>query len=85
MEGGEDEGDSSETPEELHYKESSDLSSQFTPPPEPQKTPKPKAVGSNPPCFYCQSTKVSKNGKKRGKQCYKCGECGKSFTQSIDE
>ncbi|MGF1567173.1 MAG: TetR family transcriptional regulator [Nodosilinea sp.] len=30
-------------------------------------------------CSHCQSTQVCKNGHRRGKQCYRCKECGKQF------
>jgi hypothetical protein len=62
----------------------SDSATQATQPPKPEKIPKVGSVAPNPPCFYCQSIKVKKNGKKRDKQNYKCGDCGKSFTQSLE-
>jgi transposase-like protein len=31
------------------------------------------------PCPYCHSGKVVRNGHKKGKQAYKCQDCGKSF------
>jgi RNA polymerase sigma factor (sigma-70 family) len=33
-------------------------------------------------CFYCQSTDISKNGKKRGKQNYLCQKCDRQFIDS---
>ena len=30
-------------------------------------------------CAHCRSTQVSKNGYRRGKQCYLCKDCGKQF------
>jgi len=30
-------------------------------------------------CPHCQSRQLSKNGRRRGKQCYLCKECGKQF------
>ncbi len=33
-------------------------------------------------CFYCQSTHISKNGKRRGKQNYKCKKCDRQFVES---
>jgi AcrR family transcriptional regulator len=30
-------------------------------------------------CSHCQSPQLSKNGYRRGKQCYLCKECGKQF------
>ncbi len=32
-------------------------------------------------CPHCQSTQISKNGYRRGKQCYLCKGCGKQFVQ----
>jgi AcrR family transcriptional regulator len=32
-------------------------------------------------CPHCQSEKLSKNGYRRGKQCYLCKECGKQFVE----
>ena len=31
-------------------------------------------------CKRCGSNKISKNGKRKKKQCYLCGECGHQFT-----
>ena len=31
-------------------------------------------------CRYCRSANLSKNGYRRGKQCYLCKDCGKQFT-----
>lgn len=33
-------------------------------------------------CPHCQSEKLSKNGYRRGKQCYLCKECGKQFVEN---
>jgi AcrR family transcriptional regulator len=33
-------------------------------------------------CLYCQSEQLSKNGHRRGKQCYRCKECGKQFVEN---
>lgn len=33
-------------------------------------------------CFYCQSTHISKNGKRKGKQNYKCKKCDRQFIES---
>jgi AcrR family transcriptional regulator len=30
-------------------------------------------------CLHCQSTRLSKNGYRRGKQCYLCKDCSKQF------
>jgi AcrR family transcriptional regulator len=30
-------------------------------------------------CIHCQSDQLSKNGHRRGKQCYRCKDCGKQF------
>jgi AcrR family transcriptional regulator len=30
-------------------------------------------------CIHCESEKLSKNGHRRGKQCYRCKDCGKQF------
>jgi AcrR family transcriptional regulator len=30
-------------------------------------------------CLHCRSTQISKNGHRRGKQCYLCKDCGKQF------
>jgi AcrR family transcriptional regulator len=30
-------------------------------------------------CIHCQSEQLSKNGYRRGKQCYRCKDCGKQF------
>jgi AcrR family transcriptional regulator len=32
-------------------------------------------------CPHCQSEQLSKNGYRRGKQCYLCKECGKQFVE----
>lgn len=32
-------------------------------------------------CPHCQSEQLSKNGYRRGKQCYRCKDCGKQFVQ----
>ncbi|OUL21548.1 TetR family transcriptional regulator [Nostoc sp. RF31YmG] len=33
-------------------------------------------------CPHCQSPQLSKNGYRRGKQCYRCKDCGKQFVNS---
>jgi len=33
-------------------------------------------------CLHCQSKQLSKNGYRRGKQCYRCKECGKQFVEN---
>ena len=33
-------------------------------------------------CPHCQSEQLSKNGYRRGKQCYRCKECGKQFVDN---
>jgi len=33
-------------------------------------------------CPHCQSKQLSKNGYRRGKQCYRCKDCGKQFVAS---
>ncbi len=33
-------------------------------------------------CPHCQSKQLSKNGYRRGKQCYLCKDCGKQFVES---
>jgi AcrR family transcriptional regulator len=30
-------------------------------------------------CIHCRSEQLSKNGHRRGKQCYRCKDCGKQF------
>jgi AcrR family transcriptional regulator len=35
-------------------------------------------------CVHCRSGQLSKNGYRRGKQCYLCKDCGKQFVQSQD-
>lgn len=32
-------------------------------------------------CLHCRSVQLSKNGYRRGKQCYLCKDCGKQFVQ----
>ncbi len=32
-------------------------------------------------CSHCQSQQLSKNGYRRGKQCYRCKDCGKQFVE----
>lgn len=34
-------------------------------------------------CPHCQSLQLSKNGYRRGKQCYLCKDCGKQFVDSV--
>ncbi len=33
-------------------------------------------------CPHCQSSQLSKNGYRRGKQCYRCKDCGKQFVEN---
>ncbi len=33
-------------------------------------------------CPHCQSKQLSKNGYRRGKQCYRCKDCGKQFVEN---
>ncbi len=33
-------------------------------------------------CPHCQSSQLSKNGRRRGKQCYLCKDCGKQFVEN---
>jgi AcrR family transcriptional regulator len=33
-------------------------------------------------CPHCQSEQLSKNGHRRGKQCYRCKDCGKQFVEA---
>lgn len=33
-------------------------------------------------CSHCQSAQLSKNGFRRGKQCYRCKDCGKQFVEN---
>jgi AcrR family transcriptional regulator len=33
-------------------------------------------------CPHCQSEQLSKNGYRRGKQCYRCKDCGKQFVEN---
>lgn len=33
-------------------------------------------------CPHCQSNRLSKNGHRRGKQCYRCKDCGKQFVEN---
>jgi AcrR family transcriptional regulator len=35
-------------------------------------------------CPHCYSKQISKNGQRRGKQCYLCKDCGKQFVKSHD-
>ncbi|HEY9656033.1 MAG TPA: TetR family transcriptional regulator [Crinalium sp.] len=32
-------------------------------------------------CHHCRSPQLSKNGYRRGKQCYRCKDCGKQFVE----
>jgi AcrR family transcriptional regulator len=32
-------------------------------------------------CIHCESEQLSKNGHRRGKQCYRCKDCGKQFVE----
>jgi AcrR family transcriptional regulator len=34
-------------------------------------------------CPHCQSNELTKNGHRRGKQCYRCKACGKQFVESV--
>jgi AcrR family transcriptional regulator len=34
-------------------------------------------------CPHCYSKRLSKNGQRRGKQCYLCKDCGKQFVETI--
>ncbi len=34
-------------------------------------------------CSHCQSPQLSKNGYRRGKQCYRCKNCGKQFVEKL--
>lgn len=36
-------------------------------------------------CIHCQSDRLSKNGRRRGKQCYLCKDCGKQFVEKLSE
>ena len=33
-------------------------------------------------CPHCQSSRLFKNGHRRGKQCYRCKDCGKQFVEN---
>lgn len=33
-------------------------------------------------CPKCQSSKIIKNGHRRGKQCYKCNDCDRQYVES---
>jgi transposase-like protein len=35
-------------------------------------------------CPHCFSKQVSKNGHRRGKQCYKCKDCNKQFVYDFE-
>ena len=35
-------------------------------------------------CIHCASIKISKNGHRRGKQCYICRACGRQFLEIYD-
>ncbi len=35
-------------------------------------------------CLHCASTKTSKNGHRRSKQCYICRDCGRQFLEIYD-
>ena len=35
-------------------------------------------------CINCESTLISKNGHRRGKQCFICRECGRQFLDDYD-
>ncbi|MBW4663825.1 MAG: TetR family transcriptional regulator [Chroococcus sp. CMT-3BRIN-NPC107] len=34
-------------------------------------------------CPHCQSPQLSRNGYRRGKQCYRCKDCGKQFVEKV--
>jgi AcrR family transcriptional regulator len=34
-------------------------------------------------CPHCRSAQLSKNGHRRGKQCYRCKDCGKQFVENV--
>jgi AcrR family transcriptional regulator len=36
-------------------------------------------------CPHCRSQQLSKNGYRRGKQCYRCKECGKQFVENFQQ
>jgi transposase-like protein len=35
-------------------------------------------------CIHCASSLISKNGHRRGKQCYICRDCGRQFLEIYD-
>jgi AcrR family transcriptional regulator len=35
-------------------------------------------------CPHCRSQQLSKNGYRRGKQCYRCKDCGRQFVESVN-
>jgi AcrR family transcriptional regulator len=40
-----------------------------------------KVMKNNVSCPHCESQDISRNGKRRGKQCYLCKDCGKQFVE----
>jgi transposase-like protein len=42
-----------------------------------EEIPHPALAAMN--CPNCQATEVSKNGHRKGRQCYKCKHCGRQF------
>lgn len=36
-------------------------------------------------CLHCQSPQLTKNGYRRGKQCYRCKDCGKQFVEKLKQ
>lgn len=42
-----------------------------------------KRVQGSEPCPHCQGTSVHKNGTNRGRQRWRCGDCGKTFGATL--
>ena len=42
-----------------------------------------KRVEGSEPCPHCQGTSVHKNGTNRGRQRWRCGDCGKTFGTTL--
>lgn len=42
-----------------------------------------KRVQGSEPCPHCQGTSVRKNGTNRGRQRWRCGDCGKTFGATL--
>jgi transposase-like protein len=42
-----------------------------------------KRVQGSEPCPHCQGTSVHKNGTSRGRQRWRCGDCGKTFGATL--